>query len=729
MKRLIPTLILFLHSLLAGPLCAAGPELSADEPINFSAETGMLIATGNAVFTDANTRVEADEIRYHRERGIIEAIGNVRVTRVGVRLLAQNLRYNTHDRSFSAGPFRAGTPPVFIAGDGFAGTLDALEMQLARVWFGEPVADSPSLQFTSGRWVANERIEVNGVRLRAFENVPLIGSIALPLPSLTYQFGQPSLSFDARGGYSDRLGAFVDTSFLLPTRETLSLGANVGIFSNRGLLIGPRLQWQPNDSLTLDISSGWIRDHNDSERGSDLTGSAIGRDRGFLEWTLRGRHDNDRLQFLSHGMVLSDSDMLRDFRSGAYGRILQPDSFADFTFQNGPFLLNLFTRVQLNDYYTMVEKLPELRAEWLPDELGRTGVFLQGFVVATRYRMQELTPALAFYPRLPNPLGLPQLPIASGSLPAALEASRFYNRLEGGFTLFKPIALPHGIDFSVQAGSRWSHYQASAQPQTASVSASRLVGEVGADLSQTLARTFHFTHTNGSDWRLRHLSRPFLQYRWHPGAEKNADIIPPFERMAYSPFAPQINLADISHPDGMRDGSVGRIGWEHRFETATQGGPWRDWLRLSLTQDYRFDTRANESAWDGLYFEADFSPFSWLRLQYLHKVRTADGITEATWLRAAIASSNLWDLALVAEYLEGAFEQYELQAMYRFSQNWGVTGRWRYDATVHRLNRHEYGWFRRIGNIWQLDLYVAFSEDDRREASFGAGVRLSLLRF
>ncbi|MFO7725693.1 MAG: hypothetical protein R6V45_09105, partial [Oceanipulchritudo sp.] len=98
-------------SLWALPAPGQAPELSAEQPIAYSEETGLLIASENAVYRDENTTVEADEIRYNRNDEQIEARGNVRVTRVGLRLLARELTYNTAARSFSATGFRVGYPP------------------------------------------------------------------------------------------------------------------------------------------------------------------------------------------------------------------------------------------------------------------------------------------------------------------------------------------------------------------------------------------------------------------------------------------------------------------------------------------------------------------------------------------------------------------------------------------------------------------------------------------
>ena len=351
---------------------AQAPELSADEPIAYTADDGILIATGNAVYQDEDTRVEADLIRYDRNRNRIEASGNVRVTRKGLRLLTSDLSYDATARSFRAGRFRAGYPPLFMEGESFEGTLDEIDFSRVSIYFREPVDNSPKLEVESGHWASGESVSGEGLRLRT------IGGIGIPLPRFEYTFGAPTADADFRLGFRNNLGGFAQARILFPLSASLSVGGNFDIFTKRGLMVGPAVEWSGADGrMRAFLDTGWIHDHAFDERGVDFLGQPIEQGRGFASFGFMARNADASVQFQSRGTYLSDSEVLRDFRREDYFENFQPDHFADFTWQQGNLLVNAFARRQINDGYGMVDRLPELRAEWLPRELAKTGLYLQ----------------------------------------------------------------------------------------------------------------------------------------------------------------------------------------------------------------------------------------------------------------------------------------------------------------------------------------------------------------
>jgi len=125
----------------------------------------------------------------------------------------------------------------------------------------------------------------------------------------------------------------------------------------------------------------------------------------------------------------------------------------------------------------------------------------------------------------------------------------------------------------------------------------------------------------------------------------------------------------------------------------------------------------------------DYEPFPWLDLQWRQKLRTENKDTEAAYLRAILHSADLWSLSLQAEYLRGGIEQYELQADYRLSENLGLIGYWHYDADLDTITRQQYGFTRRFGNVWQMEMYVAFNNENEREDDFSIGMRVLWLSF
>ncbi len=707
------------------PVLASGqaPELSADEPIAYTADNGMLIATGNAVYEDENTRVEADTIEYNRIEDRIDASGNVRVTREGMRLLTERLIYDAKTKHVSAGKFRAGYPPLFIEGESFEGTLDEIDFSKVTVYFREPVANSPKLEVNSGKYVAGESVSGKGLRLNA------IGGFKLPLPGFDYAFGSATADVDARIGFRNSLGAFVRTRWLYPYSQSLAVGGNVDVFSRRGMLVGPAANWTLQDeTLNVFVDSGWIHDHDSDARGEDLLGNRIEQSRGFVRFGMDSNRDGTS-QLKVRGNYISDSEMYRDFRRNEYFDQFQPDHFVDYTWQRENLLINAFARTQINDYYGMIERLPELSLEWLPAQLGESGLYLQATAGFSRYRRVDIS-NLALPVVLPDgPLGLVNNRDPYGSSSVEQISSPFHNRLDSAITLTRPLTGPFGSQIVLRAGGRWTQYRRSQSDTLPSLTEDRWVGELGFDIERAYVRTFAIDRLDWNISRIRHVSRFNLQYRWHPGGDDAAAAIPDYDDFVYNARRPVLDLADIRHTDAMREWNVARLGWENTLLAANKDDNYRDYLSLGLYQDILFSADPGQDEWDALYAEIDYKPFNWLAFQWRQKVLTEQEETEAAFLRTVLHSADLWSLAIQAEYLNGGIEQYQAEGNYRLSENLGLIAYLHYDAENSTFTRQQYGFSRRFGNVWQLEMYVALNDENEREDDFSIGMRVTWLSF
>ncbi len=707
--------------------CAYGftqaPELSADEPIAYTADDGILIATGNAVYEDENTRVEADKILYNRIEDQIDASGNVRVTRDGMRLLTEHLVYDADTKRVTAGKFRAGYPPLFLEGDSFEGTLEEIDFSKVTIYFREPVENSPKLEVRTGKWISDESVSGSGLRLNA------IGGLKIPLPGFDYAFGSPSADLDARIGFRNSLGAYVRTRWLYPFSQSLSIGGNLDVFSRRGVLVGPAMEWKkPDESLRVFVDTGWIHDHDSDERGVDLIGQRIEQSRGFANFGVDA-NEEDRIQFKARGNYISDSELYRDFRRDQYFDQFQPDHFLDFTMQEGNLLFNAFARRQINNFYGMVERLPELNVEWLPSQLAQSGIYMQAAGGLTRYRKVDIAnldiPIL--FPD--GPLGLMNSQDPFGNDLIEQIESPYHNRMDGSLTLTRPFVGPLGCSIVLRAGGRWTQYRRSETDTLPSMTEDRWVGELGVDFSRAFSRTYDVDRPDWNMSKLRHVSRIKVQYRWHPGGGDMSEVIPDYDDFVYIARRPVLDLADIDHTDGLREWNVARIGWENTIMAAGSNSEYRDYLSFNLYQDIMFSAEENENELDALYSELDYKPFPWLDLQWRQKLSTEEKETEAAYLRAILHSADLWSLTLQAEYLRGGIEQYELVGNYRLSENLGLIGYWHYDAILDTITRQQYGISRRFGNVWQMETYVAFNNENEREDDFSIGMRVLWLSF
>jgi LPS-assembly protein len=698
------------------PLHAATPELSADKPISYQAETGILTAEGNAVFIDGQVRLEADKIVYDRNRNRVEAEGNVAVTQAGFRLITDWLNYSIEERRFQTGRFRAGYPPLFLEGESFEGTPDEIDFSKVTVYFREPTPGSPRLSIDQGQWLPD--VALRGAGLRLFPT----GNWNVPLPRADYQFGAPTLKVSGELGHRSSLGAFSKLNIIYPIDPNWGIGGNLDLYSRRGVLIGPSIRYHwgdPEQRTAAFLDAGYIRDQGSlSQLGSDREGNTIGRERAFIDYGLKQVHaDGD---FTIRGTWINDSEVMRDFRGRDYSRNSEPDNFIETTHLLDNWVLSAMMRLNLNNAYNLTERLPELRMDYLPTLLGDTEIYHQFAFTYSRYRLQTIQDPFI-------PLDFPGLPLSLD--PAARDAEGIFDRIDVYYNWQRPMNF--GVfQLTPLATARWTHYSDGwANGARTGDSIDRVMGEVGIDLSTRAEATWDYQNRTWDIRGLRHVSHTFLQYRYFPNGGYKKDEIAAIDRFAYSPLKPTLDLTRLRSIDTLSDLHMTRIGWENRLQTRNRDGSTRDLAEIHFYQDLIMSRDAGRPGWDAFYVEGQLHPAQWLSFGWEQKWRPESQRLEATRAMLTLRDAEIWTAMFSADYLNGAIELYGLDLLYRLNPQYLLSSSFRYNARTSQLTRQRYGIRRSYGRAWELEFYVSFSEGDARKSRTSFGVSVHLLGF
>ena len=79
-------------------------------------------------------------------------------------------------------------------------------------------------------------------------------------------------------GYRGNLGLFAEIGLHLPLAPGLQVGADVGLYSSRGVMVGPSGTYgSAHSDIRGFFRSGYIRDHGD--RKTDVLGRPVPRQR------------------------------------------------------------------------------------------------------------------------------------------------------------------------------------------------------------------------------------------------------------------------------------------------------------------------------------------------------------------------------------------------------------------------------------------------------------------
>jgi LPS-assembly protein len=513
--------------------------------------------------------------------------------------------------------------------------------------------------------------------------------------------GPDLLEITVDGGASGRLGLYGRIGATVPVGERWRAGADVGIFTNRGVMAGPAFgyDWvEPDGSFAHGrFTSGYIHDSGDSgDLGTDILGDPIQPDRGLISWTHQQAF-SPHLTLNGELNYWSDSEVLRDFRPRDFFPVQVPDTFVDLTYTSTNQVTGLFLRAQPNDFHAVRQRLPELTWELLPTPLDG------GFVQQAQASLVSLRD---------DPPG-----------PAAALSTK---RADLYYALSRPWAPTPWFTTSPVAGGRFTHYTNAVGGRN---DYTRELLEVGMDAEMRFSGTFDYENPRWGIDGLRHLVTPRLSYRYISDADEGAAYIPQIDRRVFATYLEPLALGARRQIDDLTATNTLRIALDQRLQTRDSDYGSRDLVQLNLALDSRFDTAPGERTLSALHTELRLSPASFLDFELYHRATPGNWTLRELNTAITLHDADLWQLQLATHYLEGELQEYIGSFAYRFNEVWQGYTRLHFDSRRSRFVEQRYGLRQTIANRWAIGYEITFSEGQRRESDFGFNVRFDAVSF
>ncbi len=670
----------------------AQTNLSSDLPIEFDGITNTLVARQNATFVHEDLTLIADEIRFSKEKNEATATGNVRLNLKGSRLVAAQASYDLTTKQFSAADFRMGFFPYMITGKHISGTSGKFVIRQATVHTSQTGSIQPNLYVTKMTLRPGDRttgVNVGAALLKAGA-VPL-----LPLPFLNARVpNRESFEFETEAGHSGRNGLFLRTESLYSATERLRVGANLDYYSKRGFLVGPRVAYKTPTSSTS-VDTGYISDSG--ERGEDVRDIAIGEERGFVE--LKHKQTLSRVELTAQSQYWSDSEVLRDFRPGAYGRSQAPESFVEAVLPLQDAYLSLFAGYDPNNFDSVTEKLPELRIDRLPTALGHTGVYWS-FYNSFSHRERE-----------------------------ALD----YNRYDGILTFDRPTALKPWWQFTPVVSGRYTYYD---ETTSTASSVDRGLWMLGFDSQWSLFKNYDVQAPLWEINGLKHLVQPIVQYRYMPRASAGSAEIPAIDARVFDTNLRPTDFFYMANADQLDSLNLVRFGLKQSLLTRNpkgRGFPTRELLTLELYQDYNFETPATTAdahpRWDSFYILSEASPCAWLSFGVFARLNWDEQKWQEHRLYATLRDGDYRSATFSSRYLEDDIHQYALFLSQKLTDRLTLFADMTYDVELHELSDAFYGLQQRLRSGWLLQYGLQRRTNDSRDSDTRFTLRFRWLNF
>lgn len=696
----LPLLLLLLATLMRG----ATPPREATSVVAGQSETNF--TTGETILSDhprvdyGDLRLTADEIRLNPRTHVAIALGHATLTQGPRRLLADKIVYHTDTGRFETGDLRLGEFPVYVSGTSATGDTRSIKVANARVSLTEPSAVVPTLR-------ADQLFFSQNHQIRAEHASVGIGDVhPVAFGSYAHDVREPLLSNTTiTGGFRSTLGAFTLLGLHLPVNDWLRLGADLGVYTRRGVLIGPAGSYRSPADSAMDFSgtfrSGYIDDNGD--RLTDILGRPVPRNRGFVEWQNVGQI-TDRLSLNFQVNYWRDSEVVRDFRPSDFFNVQQPDTYLESVFRGDNYLVSLFARFQPNTWEVVQQRLPELRFDLLPLSVG--GGFLERFNASLAVLRDEPPPAA---PLNPTP----------GS---TLTTDRF----DAFYSLSRPIRPTDWFTFTPVAGGRFTSYSALDGPRN---DYTRALGEVGFDAELRASGTWNYVNKTWHIDGLRHLFTPRLSYRYVPQADKGAAYIPPIDAQTFSTYLQPLEVGDQRNIDQLSPENTLRLGFDNTLQTRDPVYGSRDLLTLNVANDFFLDRQPGQRGVSEIRAELGLMPARWLTLSAYQSVAPQDFTLSEFNTAVTLHDGDAWSVRFMSNFLRQVVDDYYLESSFRLNESYELVTHLRYNARVGRFDEQVYGIRQNLGNTWRVQYLVTLYDGPRRESRFGFNFRVDAIRF
>ena len=396
-------------------------------------------------------------------------------------------------------------------------------------------------------------------------------------------------------------------------------------------------------------------------------------------------HITNRLDFRMQIDLISDYEFLRDYFSSRFRTEYEPPTYASLEYQGDRFTASTFLTLRINDFYSVVERLPETRVDFQRQELF-ANIYYQGETSLTplfmRWRrfdrdMEDLWPPnrskrfmpdddiwdiwdyntlrfdslhMLYYPlKIWNINLIPRTGIRMTAYSSTSEQEIGLSELATMFVADESEGIPFGYEvtnYDSRGGSKF-----------------RIVGELGVEANTKFYHSWQ--NVKNAFWKLdglRHVITPYVNYTYIPRPTVNAD-----------------NLYYFDEIDRISEQHFVRIGITNRLQTR-RNNLIHEWLSL-------------EHYWD--YFIQDSDRFNHIGdLGTILRFRPFTGLTLSAELLMDIGRNGDHDYRVRrGNDLEGvrpginsgAINRLTTSIDYRFAPDWRIYAKYTYsDAFIQR---------------------------------------------
>jgi LPS-assembly protein len=346
---------------------SAKVEAVADS-LEYSKDSGKMIARGNAVITYQGTRILADYAEVETDAKKAYARGHVMIFKGDTpRLQGEEIYYDFGNHTGSFPNARAINEPWYARG----AQIEQVREGVFKVKKG--TVTSCNLEKPHYEIRAKKATLQNGVKLVMYNaTIYVLGKPVFWLPYMNVPLNLPNIPVQVTQNYDKKDGEHIGLSKGITFNKHLWGKAMVDWRQKRGTGGGWKQYYDYEKWAKGNIKLYWTQDRKapsinypSAEAPVDPFSRLEERKHGRGEITWRHRTDlDDKTTVLLRYHRVADEYFLQEFFEGEYRSNIQPHSFITTTRNSERYGAMVHLEKKMNAYEALVTRLPEVRLDW-----------------------------------------------------------------------------------------------------------------------------------------------------------------------------------------------------------------------------------------------------------------------------------------------------------------------------------------------------------------------------
>ena len=371
-----------LHSVAQDAASRPDLDLNADS-VEVDPGSGLAVAEGNVRATYGGVTLTADRVEVNHQSMDVAARGSIVLKRGVFEWRGSSITGNFKTKEFSFDQFQ-GTTGVWYA-EGAGGTHHS-----------DGRATLGRTRLSTCEYLAHPHYSISARRVvyrpdgtfKAYHTWYKVGNV--PVFYWPVVFGDTSASggnIHIKPGYDSDWGAYLLLGREWRVTDKVRTELLLHLREKNGVALGNRTQVKTANSDTSVLAYG-MRDNDPPETEDGFNRRFDVEEDRYRVNLYHHQRLGENLSLRLRLDALSDIDMLEDWFRRVHRRNPQPRSFADLTYESERFTLALSARPRVNDFFSVVETLPELRLTVPRQPLGGSGIHYQAEASVARLEMK-----------------------------------------------------------------------------------------------------------------------------------------------------------------------------------------------------------------------------------------------------------------------------------------------------------------------------------------------------